>query len=238
MTESAQNADFRRFTPSPGNSSIWRAQETAEDRRFSQETVIFAENRRKLQIGIRHLRSVTFSSALWKFATKFASGCECDGSVHLGAFLRTPAPVLDSISGPMGATTFPDPPILAFFDFLDFFVFRFSLLFCAFFLSFPRILGVSAKRKTLAFLGKTLAFYKKARIGGAGFLPSTHWAGVWHPQGLTGRGVPRKAVGAHAEGVGARNPPFSFAPRRTQVWGDFFAVFWAPLVANPPPANL
>ena len=34
------------------------------------------------------------------------------------------------------------PPILAFFDFLAFFVFRFSLLFCAFFLSFPRILGV------------------------------------------------------------------------------------------------
>ena len=33
VTESAQSADFRRFfcrfTPSPGNSSIWRAQETA-----------------------------------------------------------------------------------------------------------------------------------------------------------------------------------------------------------------
>ena len=43
MTERAQNADFRSFTPSPGNSSIWRAQETAENRRFSQKT---AENRR------------------------------------------------------------------------------------------------------------------------------------------------------------------------------------------------
>ena len=36
-----KTADFRRFTPSPGNSSIWRAQETAEDRRFSQETADF-----------------------------------------------------------------------------------------------------------------------------------------------------------------------------------------------------
>ena len=57
----------RRFSPFPGNSSIWRAQETAENRRFSQKTElqkIFAENRRKPQIGLRHLRSVTFSSAL------------------------------------------------------------------------------------------------------------------------------------------------------------------------------
>ena len=37
---------LRRFTPSPGNSSIWRAQETAENRRFSQETEDF---RRKPQ---------------------------------------------------------------------------------------------------------------------------------------------------------------------------------------------
>ena len=105
---SQKTADFRRFTPSPGNSSIWRereqkererererdremtererereresetetetererereteteteTQETAENRRFSQETADF---RRKLQIGVRHLRCVTLSSAL------------------------------------------------------------------------------------------------------------------------------------------------------------------------------
>ena len=63
----------------------------------------------------------------------------------------------------------PDPPILAFFDFLAFFVFRFSLLFCAFFLSFPRILGVPRREKPLLFWGKTLAFSKKARIGGSGW---------------------------------------------------------------------
>ena len=45
-------------------------QETTENRRFSQKTAdfrrkpkIFAENRRKPQIGLRHLRSVTLSSA-------------------------------------------------------------------------------------------------------------------------------------------------------------------------------
>ena len=64
---SQRTADFRRFTPSPGNSSIWRAQETAENRRFSQKPQIVAENRRKPQIGLRHLRSVTFSSALPPF---------------------------------------------------------------------------------------------------------------------------------------------------------------------------
>ena len=66
MTERTQNADsdFRRLTPSPGNSSIWRAQETAENCRFSQKTEDFVENRGKPQIGFRHLRSVTFSSAL------------------------------------------------------------------------------------------------------------------------------------------------------------------------------
>ena len=47
---SQKTADFRRFTPSPENSSI--------------EPKIFAENRRKPQIGLHHLSSVTFSSAL------------------------------------------------------------------------------------------------------------------------------------------------------------------------------
>ena len=59
MTERAQNADFsqktadfRRFTPSPGNSSIWRAQETTENRRFSQKTA-----------GNRRLGSVTLGAS-------------------------------------------------------------------------------------------------------------------------------------------------------------------------------
>ena len=59
---SQKTADFRRFTLSTGNSSIWRAQGTAENLRFSQE------NRRKPQIELRHLRSVTFSSALCRAA--------------------------------------------------------------------------------------------------------------------------------------------------------------------------
>ena len=36
---SQKTADLRGFTPSPGNSSSWRAQETAENRRYSQKTV-------------------------------------------------------------------------------------------------------------------------------------------------------------------------------------------------------
>ena len=57
----------------------------------------------------------------------------------------------------------PDPPILAFFDFLAFFVFRFSLPFCAFFLSFPRILGVPRREKPLLFRGKTPCFFQKSK---------------------------------------------------------------------------
>ena len=41
--------------------------------------------------------------------------------------------------------------------------------FWPFFLPFPRLLGGSAKRKTLAFFGVSLAFFfKKARVGGSG----------------------------------------------------------------------
>ena len=78
MTERAQSADFRRFTPAPGNSSIG-------GRRKPQ---IVAENRRKPQIGLRHLRCVTFSSALW-FVTDLIVGMEelelhyrCRGGSH------------------------------------------------------------------------------------------------------------------------------------------------------------
>ena len=71
MTESAQNADFRRkpqiFADSPLVLKIpafggrRKPQKTAD---FRRKPKIFAENRRKPQIGLRHLRSVTFSSAL------------------------------------------------------------------------------------------------------------------------------------------------------------------------------
>ena len=71
MTERAQNADFRRkpqiFADSPLLLEIQafggrrKPQKTADLRRKPK---IFAENRRKPQIGLRHLRCVTFSSAL------------------------------------------------------------------------------------------------------------------------------------------------------------------------------
>ena len=70
MTERAQNADFRRkpqiFADSPLLLEIQafggrrEPQKTADFRRKPQ---IFAENRRLPQIGLRHLRCVTFSSA-------------------------------------------------------------------------------------------------------------------------------------------------------------------------------
>ena len=85
--------------------------------------------------------------------------CVCVFSVH--CFLSPP--IVEESSTvpvpPLSGPIFPDPPILAFFDFLAFFVFRFSLLFCAFFLSFPRILGVPRREKPLLFWGKTLAFF-------------------------------------------------------------------------------
>ena len=71
MTESTKNADFRRkpqiFADSPLRLEIpafggrRKPQKIADFRRKPQ---IFAQNRRKPQIGLRHLRSVTFSSAL------------------------------------------------------------------------------------------------------------------------------------------------------------------------------
>ena len=71
MTEKAQNADFRRkpqiFADSPLLLEIpafagrRKPQKTAD---FRRKPKIFAENRRKVQIGLRHLKCVTFSSAL------------------------------------------------------------------------------------------------------------------------------------------------------------------------------
>ena len=78
MTESTQNADFRRkpqiFADSPLLLEIEafgghrKPQKTAD---FRRKPKIFAENRRKPQIGLCHLRSVTFSSALKKLYVIF-----------------------------------------------------------------------------------------------------------------------------------------------------------------------
>ena len=72
----------------------------------------------------------------------------------------------------------PDPPFfLAFFNFLAFFVFRFSsLFFLCVFPSFSKDFGGSAKRKTLALFGVSLAFVSKK-------------------QGLEGQGMSDKDVG-------------------------------------------
>ena len=75
----------------------------------------------------------------------------------------------------------PDPPILAFFDFLAFFFFRFPLLFLPFFLPFPRILGVPQREKPLLFWGKKpLLFPKKSKVwrvrGKILICPSIHGA--------------------------------------------------------------
>ena len=62
----------------------------------------------------------------------------------------------------------PDPPILAFLDFLAFFVFRFPLLFCAFSLSFPRILWVPWVKKPSFFRGFPCFFSKRQGLEGQG----------------------------------------------------------------------
>ena len=70
MRESAKNADFRRKPPIFADSPLLleisafggrRKPQKTED--FRRKPQIFAENRRFSQIGLRHLRSVTFSSA-------------------------------------------------------------------------------------------------------------------------------------------------------------------------------
>ena len=72
MTERAQNADFRRkpqifaenlplLLEIPACGGRRKPQKTAV---FRRKPKIFAENRMKPQVGLRHLRSVTFSWAL------------------------------------------------------------------------------------------------------------------------------------------------------------------------------
>ena len=68
MAEKAQNADFRRKPQILADSALLLeiqefGEETAD---FRRKPKIFAENRRKPQIGLRHLRCVTLRSALMK----------------------------------------------------------------------------------------------------------------------------------------------------------------------------
>ena len=70
---------------------------------------------------------------------------------------------------------------------LLFIVFQFPLSFCAFFLSFPRILGVPQREKPLHFSGFPLLFFPKtARVGGSGQGAESLRKGLAPPQ------IPRK----------------------------------------------
>ena len=83
MTENAQNADFRRKPQIFADSPLLLEIPAFGGRRFSQKTAdfrrkpkTFAENRRKPQIVLRHLRCVTFSSALRNPPIKSSSACK------------------------------------------------------------------------------------------------------------------------------------------------------------------
>ena len=73
---------------------IWRAQETADFRRKPQT---FAENRRKPQIGLRHLRCVTFSSALQKILRAILPAKNHPWILTTLGCLRTPDPRNSSV---------------------------------------------------------------------------------------------------------------------------------------------
>ena len=77
--ERAQNTDFRRQPQILGDSPLPMEIQAFGGRRQPQRTAafcrkpkIFAENRRKPQIGLCHLRSFTLSSALETFARSFS----------------------------------------------------------------------------------------------------------------------------------------------------------------------
>ena len=74
---------------------------------------------------------------------------------------------LDGTTSETQRPSFPDPPILAFFDFLAFLGFPISLAFLCVCPLFSKDFRGSAKSKTLAFFGVSLAFFsKKARLQG------------------------------------------------------------------------
>ena len=110
---------------------------------------------------------------------------------------------------PCRASRWIKPPILAFFDFLAFFVFRFSLLFLAFFLPFPRILGVPRREKPCVFGEKPCFFPKKQGLEGQGFRDSEK----------TFRKVPVRNFEAAWEGLKM------FRTRSGSFFGSFCAFF-------------
>ena len=79
-----------------------------------------------------------------------------------------------SANFPQNSRTLPDPPILCFFRFPCFFCFPIFLAFSCVFPSFSKDFRGSAKRETLAFLGKNPCFFeKKGGVGGSGFRART-----------------------------------------------------------------
>ena len=104
---------------------------------------------------------------------------------------------------------FPDPPILAFFAFLAFFVLRFRLLFCAFLLSFPRIFRVRQR-------GTFCIWVKWGRFAFLGVSQILVKTSTWRqcPQMLAGKA--RKKA-----------PKSEECAKSTQFYPSF-GHFWAP----------
>ena len=120
------------------------------------------------------------------------SGPKCPGSVPRGVSRKLWAPGSgvskkrpQSAPGVSGETPVAWPSNPCFFCF--YFVLRLSLLFCAFLLSCPRILRVSAERKSLLFLGAPRSLFsakkKKQGLEGRG---NTLCLRVGSPKGLWG----------------------------------------------------
>ena len=125
------------------------------------------------------LAKVLLTESLRKFSGKFAQICKNYDSLRqesLRTFCGKLRKFRENVRKLFCYHPFPnpDPPILAFLDFLaSFFCFPIFLAFLAFFLPFPRILGVPRREKPLLLWGKkTLVFFpKKARVGGSGSGP-------------------------------------------------------------------
>ena len=118
--------NFRNF-PQNFRTLSWRTKAY-----FLQMSAEFPQTFRKKTLRYRPISELNIQSLKWKLPTKSLFRWNFSQYLFLQFNLKH---------------GFPDPPILAFFDFLAFFVFRFPLLFCAFFLYFPRILGFPRREK-------------------------------------------------------------------------------------------
>ena len=112
---------------------------------------------------------------------------------------------------------------------------RFSLFFCTFFLSFPRISRFPRREKPLLFWGKTLAFSKKARIGGSGFGGGESAAWERFRTGCGGVGRVGEGVG---EGLGKGWGGLAFYTSRTRLktpltYSRYFPGHLRPVIIKP-----